>query len=474
MSRDLLAIAGITIGIANVMAGKGRMPKGPSLEGLEDMDPDATVNIYGFSVKVADVRRVLGEGDRNAKIEELKRKAQDPEFMAKLRRELGIDEDEYGAQLPTRWCHSPRKLSWDDIIGDVAPSRIFTETALADPRRYWVRHDPLASRLLGPPSGFSVDAEKNEMTKVQSGLASVTASGPIAPTEHTLSVPMAKSIYGLSALMMEIYGPKLFGALGMGNMYIGTLTEEALEKLFADEPDNAPVGFVAGAFSPRSGKLLLVDEPYGAVAYLHEIWHRVDHAIGQRMVWQVMPESRQLAPDWIDLNAVMSTGMGGTALGALASLLESFWADYLKHIFLDSMLCGDYGRAMFVQEMGAYLSSPDETFARMGQQLTLHFAKWAKLPFHTTIGADFIPGGKVDLMADMFIASMLLSAFGHGCNDVRPFHEARQMHEAVEDMSPKVRAVGRRLLPVLRKCYGEYHAERLKAVVQNSAAYHTA
>ena len=69
MSRDLLAIAGITLGLARFMGG-GKMPDWAK----PGQDPDTLVRVYGHSVKLGDLKRVLGEGDLAARAAELKKR----------------------------------------------------------------------------------------------------------------------------------------------------------------------------------------------------------------------------------------------------------------------------------------------------------------------------------------------------------------------------------------------------------------
>ena len=470
MSRDLLAIAGITLGLARFMGG-GKMPDWAK----PGQDPDTLVRVYGHSVKLGDLKRVLGEGDLAARAAELKKRAmEDPEFLEDIKRELGIEGDvTFGAaQLQTRWVHSVGKMSWEDIIGEGPPGRLLHPTSLQANRRSWVRNDPLANYRLGPPSSFSASVMRQEMMAVQHGLQSRTVEDPAQLGEHTISKPMGQALYGISALLMELYGAPLFSSLGMDDTAVGTLTDEIVVEVFGKEAleELGEAGAeIGGSFHALTNRMLLPDTPHGAVSYLHELWHRVDHKVGQRMVWRVTPEVRDDAPPGFDLSGTMSSMLLISPIGAMSDVLGTCWEQYLDHVYMISMLFGAYGKAAYIEKLGSYIASPDEAWARVGAQMTLRFAKRAKIPFFTTRSVDFVPEDQIAVFELPFIATLLLSAFCHPERDIRPSEEAHALREAVEGMHPTLRRKGRKLLPVLRKSYGENPGNRIRMLFDEIA-----
>jgi hypothetical protein len=468
MSKDLLAIAGVTLGLAKVISGRDRSP-GPFPDHLPD---DTLVNVHGFSIRLGDLRRVVGSAGFAAKMEELRRNAGDPEYIAKLKRDLGIDEDDesFGAQPVEQWYHSPSRLTWADIIDSTSRAKVLHPTSLLVNRPRWTRHSPLAQQLLGPPSGFSLQAQQQAMSSVESQLSAITAPAGQALTRKSVSVPMARSIYGLSALMLEIYGAPLFEALGMGGLQLGTLTDETIDEIGADLPgmenddEGGRIG-VTGAYSTATGEMLLADSPFGAITYLHEIWHKIDHHIGQRMIWQVMPEIRRSAPPEAILDMISSSMIPATSFGIISELLSGFWVHYLKKAFILAFIEGQIGKAAMIDQASEYLSSREEAIARVGQQMTLVYAKRAKLPFYTVTSPDFLPRSQIRESEPVFLAGILLSAFGHGEHDFRPSAEAMALREAVEAMHPSIRRIGRKVLPLLRSSYGQMPSDRIEHLI---------
>ena len=479
MAKELLAIAGMTLGLANIMAGRDRAPGGPSWERLEGLSDDTLVHVYGYSVKLGDLRRVMDGTDLRTRAEELRRQVQeDPGLLDRLRRELegGKDDDEtYGSAIaPSAWFHHPSKLTWESVLGGAGTSRLLKPTSMFYNRPRWMRVDPLSEELLGPPSSRSLEVQQKSMLRVQDDLTAITVSPGTELTRRNVSKNMSRVLYGLSALMLELYGAPLFDALQMDQPRVGTLTREVAEEIVSGQ---TIVGVTAGTFdpdavggcySPDSGELLLPDSPHGAVSYLHELWHGVDHVIGQRMIWQAIPDLRHDAPVGIDLSAVMSSLIRVTPIGVVSEMLMGFWSQHLRKAHFFAILNGDFEQAAMIDGAGAYICSPEETWARFGHQMSLVLAKRAGLPFFTARNIDFIPSDQVPFTIPIFVGTLLLSSFGHGHRDIRPSMEARQMRMAVQGMHPTVRRIGQRLLPHLRDSYGRQLDDRIELIVEDA------